>query len=68
MYMCVLDPWLCGVLQDAFWALVALIGSEKFAMHGLLIPGLPKLLAYHDYHAAMRKRILPKLHKHLVHI
>lgn len=51
--------------EDAFWALVALIGSEKFAMHGLLIPGLPKLLAYHDYHAAMRKRILPKLHKHL---
>lgn len=52
--------------QDAFWALVVLIGSRKFAMHGMLIPGLPKLLAYCDYHAIMRKRIIPKLDKHLV--
>ncbi|XP_064397410.1 USP6 N-terminal-like protein [Halichondria panicea] len=47
--------------EDAFWALVALIGNKKYAMHGLLIPGLPKLLAYCDYHADMRKRLLPKL-------
>ncbi len=52
--------------EDAFWALVALIGNKKYAMHGLLIPGLPKLLAYCDYHADMRKRLLPKLDRHLV--
>ena len=44
--------------EDAFWALVVLIGNKKCAMHGLLIPGLPKLLAYCDYHADMRKRLL----------
>ena len=52
--------------EDAFWAMVVLIGSPKFAMHGMLIPGLPKLIAYCEYHATMRKRLLPKLHKHLV--
>ena len=52
--------------EDAFWALVVLIGSSKFAMHGMLIPGLPKLLAYCDYHSTMRKRLLSKLDKHLV--
>ena len=52
--------------EDAFWAMVVLIGSRKFAMHGMLIPGLPKLIAYCEYHANMRKRLLPKLHKHLV--
>ncbi len=52
--------------EDAFLALVALIGNKKYAMHGLLIPGLPKLLAYCDYHADMRKRLLPKLDRHLV--
>ena len=52
--------------EDVFWALVVLIGNKKFAMHGLLIPGLPKLLAYCDYHSTMRKRLLPKLHRHLV--
>ena len=54
--------------QDAFWALVVLVGSPRYAMHGLLIPGLPKLLAYNDFHGNMRKRFLPKLHKHLVSI
>lgn len=52
--------------EDAFWALVVLIGSPKFGMHGLLIPGLPKLIAYYDFHAAMRKRLIPKIDKHLV--
>lgn len=51
--------------EDAFWALVILIGSPKFAMHGMLIPGLPKLLAYCDYHATMRKRFLSRLDRHL---
>ncbi len=52
--------------EDAFWAMVVLIGSPKFAMHGMLIPGLPKLLAYCDYHKTMRKRFLPKLDRHFV--
>lgn len=54
--------------EDAFWALVVLIGSPKFAMHGMLIPGLPKLLAYCDFHATMRKRFIPKLDRHLVSV
>ena len=52
--------------EDAFWALVIMIGSPKFAMHGMLIPGLPKLLAYCEYHATMRKRFLSRLDRHLV--
>lgn len=52
--------------EDAFWALVVLIGSPKFAMHGMLIPGLPKLIAYCEFHATMRKRILPKIDKHML--
>ena len=52
--------------EDAFWALVILIGSPKFAMHGMLIPGLPKLIAYYDFHSGMRKRLVPKIDKHLV--
>jgi hypothetical protein len=52
--------------EDAFWAMVVLIGSPKFAMHGMLIPGLPKLIAYCDFHAAMRKRIIPKMDRHFV--
>ena len=54
--------------EDAFWALVILIGSPKFAMHGMLIPGLPKLLAYCDYHATMRKRFVSRLDRHLVSV
>ena len=52
--------------EDAFWALVILIGSPKYAMHGMLIPGLPKLLAYCDFHATMRKRFISRLDRHLV--
>ena len=54
--------------QDAFWALVVLIGSPKFAMHGMLIPGLPKLLAYCDLHGRIRRRYLPRLDRHLVSV
>jgi hypothetical protein len=51
--------------EDAFWGMVIFIGDPKFAMHGMLIPGLPKLLALCDFHATLRKRFLPKLHRHL---
>ena len=52
--------------KDAFWALVVFIGDPKFAMHGMLIPGLPKLLALCDFHSTLRKRFMPKLHRHMV--
>ena len=52
--------------KDAFWALVIFIGDPKFAMHGMLIPGLPKLLALCDFHSTLRKRFIPKLHRHMV--
>jgi hypothetical protein len=51
--------------EDAFWALVIFIGDPKFAMHGMLIPGLPKLLALCDFHSTLRKRFIPKLHRHM---
>ena len=35
-------------------------------MHGMLIPGLPKLLALCDFHSTLRKRFIPKLHRHMV--
>ena len=46
--------------------MVIFIGDPKFAMHGMLIPGLPKLLALCDFHSSLRKRFMPKLHRHLV--
>ncbi len=46
--------------------MVVLIGSPKFAMHGMLIPGLPKLEAYFEHHGRIRRRLLPKLDRHLV--
>jgi hypothetical protein len=52
--------------EDAFWAMVVLIGSPRYAMHGMLIPGLPKLLAYCDMHGQVRRRYLPKLDRHFV--
>ena len=52
--------------QDAFWAMVVLIGSQRYAMHGMLIPGLPKLLAYCELHGRVRRRYLPKLDRHFV--
>ena len=55
-------------LQDAFWAMVVLIGAQRYAMHGMLIPGLPKLLAYCDLHGRIRRRYLPKLDRHFVSI
>ena len=52
--------------EDAFWGMVVLIGSERYAMHGMLIPGLPKLLAYCELHGRVRRRFLPKLDRHLI--
>ena len=46
--------------------MVVMIGTPKFAMHGLLIPGLPKLVAYCEQHGQIRQRLLPKLDRHLV--
>ena len=46
--------------------MVVFIGDPKFAMHGMLIPGLPKLLALCDFHSTLRKRFMPKLHRHMV--
>ena len=48
--------------------MVVLIGAERYAMHGMLIPGLPKLLAYCDLHGRIRRRYLPKLDRHFVSV
>jgi hypothetical protein len=52
--------------EDAFWALVELLGNKKYAMHGYFIPGLPRLIRSFDHHTDVRQKFLPKLHKHLL--
>jgi len=54
--------------EDAFWATAVLIGSPRFAMYGMLIPGFPKLKVYYAYHKALRKHFLPKLHSIMVSV
>ncbi|XP_062510603.1 USP6 N-terminal-like protein [Corticium candelabrum] len=51
--------------EDAFWGIVELLRNKKYAMHGFFIPGLPRLLRSFDHHRSIRKKFLPKLHKHL---
>eukprot|EP00118_Oscarella_pearsei_P007335 m.35455 g.35455 ORF g.35455 m.35455 type:complete len:409 (+) comp32123_c0_seq2:190-1416(+) len=52
--------------EEAFWALVVLLKDSKYTMHGYFVPGLPKLLRSFDHHKSIRKKYLPKLHKHLI--
>jgi len=51
--------------EDAFWALSELLNDKKHAMHGLFIPGFPKLLRLQDHHDKILKKFLPKIYKHL---
>ena len=51
--------------EDAFWALSELLTDKKHAMHGLFIPGFPKLLRLQGHHDKILKKLIPKIHKHL---
>ena len=50
--------------EDAFWALSELLTDRKHAMHGLFIPGFPKLLRLQDHHDKIFKKLIPKMFKH----
>ncbi|PIK48259.1 putative USP6 N-terminal-like protein-like [Apostichopus japonicus] len=49
--------------EESFWALHIILTDTKHAMHGLFIPGFPKLLRYQDHHEAILKKFLPKIRK-----
>jgi hypothetical protein len=50
--------------EDAFWALSELLTDRKHAMHGLFIPGFPKLLRLQAHHDKIFKKLIPKMFKH----
>lgn len=52
--------------QDAFWALSVLMSHPRFAMHGLFVPGFPKLKRFHSHVDAILTKFLPRVRKHLV--
>ncbi|CAH1798329.1 unnamed protein product [Owenia fusiformis] len=51
--------------EDAFWALSTLLTDSRHAMHGVFIPGFPKLMRFQDHHDRIIKKFLPKVKKHL---
>ncbi|XP_065662231.1 USP6 N-terminal-like protein isoform X2 [Hydra vulgaris] len=51
--------------EATFWALSELLADRKHAMHGLFVPGFPKLIRFQNHHDKVVKKLLPKLGKHL---
>ncbi|XP_013398164.2 USP6 N-terminal-like protein [Lingula anatina] len=51
--------------EDAFWGLSALLTDRKHGMHGIFIPGFPKLKRFQDHHDKILSKYLPKVKKHL---
>lgn len=51
--------------EEAFWALNSLMVDKKYAMHGLYIPGFPKLMRFLSHHDKILTKFLPKLKKFL---
>ncbi|KAK3733569.1 hypothetical protein QZH41_014819 [Actinostola sp. cb2023] len=51
--------------EDAFWALSIMLTGRKHSMHGLFIPGFPKLLRFQEHHDRILKKLAPRLFKHL---
>lgn len=52
--------------EDAFWGLSQLLTDKKHGMHGLFMPGFPKLLRFLDHHDTILRKYLGKVRKHLV--
>lgn len=50
--------------EDAFWALSELLTDRKHAMHGLFVPGFPKLIRLQNHHDKLFKKLIPKMFKH----
>ena len=51
--------------EAAFWALSELLTDRKHSMHGLFVPGFPKLIRFQTHHDKVVKKLLPKVGKHL---
>ncbi|XP_058822214.1 USP6 N-terminal-like protein isoform X1 [Topomyia yanbarensis] len=51
--------------EDTFWALNALLSSERYAMHGLYVEGFPKLMRFLQHHDKILTKCMPKVKKHL---
>ncbi|XP_069914170.1 TBC1 domain family member 3D isoform X2 [Oryctolagus cuniculus] len=51
--------------EDAFWALVQLMGDSQHAMHDFYTPDSPKLERFQHHLGAIMRRVLPSLEKHL---
>lgn len=50
--------------EDAFWALSELLTDRKHSMHGMFVPGFPKLLRMQNHHDKIFKKLIPKMFKH----
>ncbi|XP_055603461.1 USP6 N-terminal-like protein isoform X2 [Uranotaenia lowii] len=51
--------------EDTFWALNALLSTERYAMHALYVEGFPKLMRFLQHHDKILTKCLPKVKKHL---
>lgn len=51
--------------EDAFWALSQLFCQKRYGLHGMFMPGFPKLLRYQEHHDNILKKFLPKLKKYM---
>ncbi|XP_055636915.1 USP6 N-terminal-like protein isoform X3 [Toxorhynchites rutilus septentrionalis] len=51
--------------EDTFWALNALLSSERYSMHGLYVEGFPKLMRFLQHHDKILTKCMPKVKKHL---
>ncbi|GAB1605415.1 Hypothetical predicted protein [Argonauta hians] len=52
--------------EDSFWGLSQLLTDKKHGMHGLFIPGFPKLLRLQDHHDNILRKYLGKVRKQLM--
>ncbi|GAM28770.1 hypothetical protein SAMD00019534_119460 [Acytostelium subglobosum LB1] len=50
--------------EQAFWALVALMESDKYQLRGLFLPSFPMLYRHYAIHETLIQKELPKLQTH----
>ncbi|XP_067950772.1 USP6 N-terminal-like protein [Watersipora subatra] len=51
--------------EEAFWGLSELLTNKKHAMHGLFIPGFPKLMRYQNHFELVLKKHSSKIYKYM---
>ncbi|XP_014767907.1 USP6 N-terminal-like protein isoform X1 [Octopus bimaculoides] len=52
--------------EDSFWGLSQLLTDKKHGMHGLFMPGFPKLIRLQEHHDNILRKYLGKLRKQLL--